>query len=293
MSRWFRHYAGMVDDDKLADIAVGTGQTLERVAFVWSKILESAAEKNSAGAFCVSAKAIAYRLRCETQPVADILREMESCGLIKDERVAKWVERQFESDTSAARTRAYRERKQSCDVTVTSQPVTVTAPEAETETKAEQQEAAAPISRTDFNRIEHECRKAAGVETSPSAGLCNLAPILGLIDAGYTLERDILPALAARPYPKAGSWTYFVGQIQDFHDKRRRAAGTPPPIRIAPPPTTADVSDAQWRAWVMKFRKDENWPQARTRELAGPPPGEPGCKVPSHILREFDLESAA
>lgn len=135
MSRWFRHYAGMVDDDKLATVAMETDQTLERVAFVWSKLLECAAEKNEQGVYSVSAKAIAYRLRCEVDAILNILAEFETCGLVAEGRIHKWAQRQYEHDTSAARTKAYRERKQACDVTVTSPRQDVTPPETETDTE--------------------------------------------------------------------------------------------------------------------------------------------------------------
>ena len=49
MSRWFRHYAGMMRDDKLVRIAIKTKQPIERVLWIWGAILESAAEIDDNG----------------------------------------------------------------------------------------------------------------------------------------------------------------------------------------------------------------------------------------------------
>jgi hypothetical protein len=37
MSRWFRHYAGMMRDDKLVRVAIRSGQTIERVVWVYGR----------------------------------------------------------------------------------------------------------------------------------------------------------------------------------------------------------------------------------------------------------------
>ena len=46
MSRWFRHYAGMMRDDKLVRAAIKSKQSIERVLWIWGAVLESAATKS-------------------------------------------------------------------------------------------------------------------------------------------------------------------------------------------------------------------------------------------------------
>lgn len=137
MSRWFRHYAGLTADPKFGGIARRAKATKERVVFVWCCLLESAADANEGGAYGIDADSIADLLGCETAEIEAILQQFEAAGLIGAGRIAKWADRQFESDTSASRTRRYRERKRLGDDDVTSQAVTVTPPETETDTDTE------------------------------------------------------------------------------------------------------------------------------------------------------------
>ncbi|MCC0808569.1 hypothetical protein FPV16_20560 [Methylobacterium sp. W2] len=137
MSRWFRHYAGLTTDPKFGGVARRSKASRERVVFVWCCLLESAAEVNEGGRFAIDADSIADVLSCETAEVQAILDQMEASGLLADSRVGKWADRQFESDTSASRTRRYREKKRHGDDTVTSRDGGVTPPETETETDTE------------------------------------------------------------------------------------------------------------------------------------------------------------
>src|ERR1700682_6166474 len=115
MSRWFRHYTGMMRDPKFSVISIRTKQPVERVLFVWGCILESAAEQNDGGRFNIEADEIAYFLHCKPSPIQAIRDAFEREGLVKDSTVTKWTERQFESDTSAARTREWRHRQRHGD----------------------------------------------------------------------------------------------------------------------------------------------------------------------------------
>lgn len=137
MSRWFRHYAGLTADPKFGGIARRSKATKERVVFVWCCLLESAAEANDGGTFGIDADSIADLLGCDTADVEMILAQLEAAGLVGSGRVAKWASRQFENDTSASRTRRYRDRKRHGDVTATGGDATVTPPETETETETE------------------------------------------------------------------------------------------------------------------------------------------------------------
>ncbi|MET0531381.1 MAG: hypothetical protein ABW003_24120 [Microvirga sp.] len=137
MSRWFRHYAGLTTDPKFGGVARRAKATRERVVFVWCCLLESAAEVNEGGRFSIDADSIADVLSCDTAEVQTILDQMEATGLVAGSTIGKWADRQFESDTSASRTRRYREKKRRGDEPVTSRDGGVTPPETESETDTE------------------------------------------------------------------------------------------------------------------------------------------------------------
>ena len=111
MSRWFRHYAGMMRDDKLVRIALKTKQPIERVLWVWGAILESAAEIDTFGKFDFDQAEAAYFLRVKPATIAAIVSALEAAGHIADNTVCKWKSRQFQSDKSRDRVAAHRAKK--------------------------------------------------------------------------------------------------------------------------------------------------------------------------------------
>jgi len=148
MSRWFRHYAGMMRDDKLVRIALKTKQPIERVLWVWGAILESAAEIDDFGKFDFDQAEAAYFLRAKPAPIAAIFAALEEAGHIEGNAVCKWKNRQFQSDKSKDRVAAHRAKKRSVTVEGTEQDaarnadVTLqgrcgNAPETETETETD------------------------------------------------------------------------------------------------------------------------------------------------------------
>ena len=100
MSRWFRHYAGMVRDDKMVRAALKAKQSIERTIWVWGAVLESAAEIDSEGRYEVDAAEIAHFLRCKPAHIEAILDALKDLGRIDGERVSTWSKRQFKSDRS-------------------------------------------------------------------------------------------------------------------------------------------------------------------------------------------------
>lgn len=154
MSRWFRHYGGLARDEKLVSVAVKSRQSVERVIWVWSAILESASEINDNGRYEFDTAEAAYFLRCDDAELGSILTCMEGLGRIADGVVVRWGDRQYSSDSAAERQRRYRERKsakagipqddsedkRNGDVTVTSPSVTVTAQDTDTDTDTEKKE---------------------------------------------------------------------------------------------------------------------------------------------------------
>ena len=152
MSRWFRHYAGMMRDEKLVRVALKSKQPIERVLWVWGAILESAAEVDDNGKYDLDAAEAAYFLRTDEADTCDIIAALTEAGRLADSVVVNWGDRQFSSDRSKERQAAYRERQRrekhrnisgekEEKNSVTSRSchgdVTVTAQETETETETE------------------------------------------------------------------------------------------------------------------------------------------------------------
>ncbi len=111
MSRWFRHYAGMMRDEKLVRVAIKSKQPVERVLWIWGAILESAAEIDDNGRYDLDAAEVAYFLRTDENDVGAILAAFADAGRLAENVVVNWGDRQFSSDRSKDRQAAYRERK--------------------------------------------------------------------------------------------------------------------------------------------------------------------------------------
>ncbi|MBO9589084.1 hypothetical protein [Devosia sp.] len=145
MSRWFRHYTGMMRDEKLVSAAVKSRQPVERVVWVWGAILESASEIDDAGRYDFDATEAAYFLRADEADICAVLDALANAGRVADGRVVKWGDRQYQSDKSSERQARYRERKRQAvagsdgkqalgDVTPTSRDGKLTPPDTETDT---------------------------------------------------------------------------------------------------------------------------------------------------------------
>jgi len=152
MSRWFRHYAGMMRDEKLVRVSIKSKQPVERVLWVWGAILESAAEVDDNGRYDLDAAEVAYFLRADEDDILSIFSALSDAGRVASNVVVNWGDRQFSSDKSKERQAAYRERQrnkkhngdvgntvETVEATSPSQhsDVTVTAQETETETETE------------------------------------------------------------------------------------------------------------------------------------------------------------
>lgn len=138
--QWFRWYHGTATDMKFGRIARQTGQTRERVLFVWAMLLESASDNDTRGTFDVEPDDIADILNCETDAIALIMDAMRDAGLVDGNTLVSWEKRQPARDDSAARQRKHRARN--ADVTRTPRdsdaPVTrVTVLDTETDTETE------------------------------------------------------------------------------------------------------------------------------------------------------------
>lgn len=133
MSRWFRHYAGMARDDKLVRAAMRSRQPVERVVWVYAAMLESACEIQEGGRFDLDADEVAYFLRCETSEIEAIFAALDATGRTSGGVIARWTDRQYESDNSTERSRRHRERRRNANATA--QGRCATPPDTETETE--------------------------------------------------------------------------------------------------------------------------------------------------------------
>lgn len=124
--------------------------------------------------------------------------------------------------------------------------------EGEEKTEAATAPSSGAAAKVDYDLIEKQCREAAGLENETSPGLMVVGPILRLVEAGASMERDILPVMRAAKAKgsKPSTWTYFLPAIE-------RAMKPPEAIKAIPPPPVAGASTVfvelhseQWDAWV-------------------------------------------
>ena len=81
-----------------------------------------------------------------------------------------------------------------------------------------------------LEKLEQECREAAGLENDPSPSLMVIGPIAEMIEAAWALQRQLPVLRKARAQHKRGrSWEYYLPMI-------REARGQPLP----PPPAKRD-----------------------------------------------------
>jgi hypothetical protein len=116
----------MTRDDKLQAASVASGQPFDRVFWLWSALLEDAAERDSDGYFLVSLSGLARQLGCDTSELLTIAAALDQAGRIGFDltgngaaagtaeitgQIAAWKKRQFASDNSTARVRRWRAMK--------------------------------------------------------------------------------------------------------------------------------------------------------------------------------------
>ena len=139
--QWFRWYHGTSTDLKFGRIARHSGQTRERVLFVWAMILEDASDNELRGTFDIEAGDIADVLKCDESDINAVMAAMCDAGIIDLDGdqpiVTAWQKRQPSRDDSAARQRSKRERDAGVTRPARDKRVTVTPLDTETDTDSE------------------------------------------------------------------------------------------------------------------------------------------------------------
>lgn len=136
--QWFRLYAGIVDDEKLRLLAFE-----DRWHYVAILALKADGLLDKAVDLPMLNRYVAAKLGLQMRELEAVANRLEEVGLIDAEtfQPLAWDKRQFKSDSSTDRVRAFRERKKQAAATppdhVTAGNVSVTPPETETETETD------------------------------------------------------------------------------------------------------------------------------------------------------------
>jgi len=228
-NQWFRMYAEFASDPKV-------------------QMLSEAMQRRLVMLFCMrcsdvtvtlSDDEIAFQMRISGEELAETKALFIRKGFIDSAwQITNWEKRQFASDTSAARTRAYRDRKR--DKVVTSQPSQGDALEQNrTDTEQNREEQGAP---------------ASDAETGNPA---SAAPVTSRSPTGSRIPQDwepdeVLRKWTAQSYPGVN----IAAEVEKFRDHWLAKAGK-----------DARKSDwtATWRNWA---RRADEWSRAQSGQPA-------------------------
>jgi len=221
MTNWVRLWEDMPCDPKWRVIAKRSGRPVAEVLAVFVHMMTNAGQRTQPNAsergvlINWSDEDVAAALDIEPENVAAIRDAMQGKTL-EGEKLKGWEKRQPKREDGAAeRAKAWRERNRT-------QPNATERPD-----KIREDKIGGGDTRARLRQIEQELRKANDCENSPAPLLADLSPILGLIDAGFDLETEILPSIRARPNPGARTWGYFVAQIKRSRADRLAAQNAP------------------------------------------------------------------
>lgn len=144
-------------------------------------------------------------------------------------------------------------------------------------TRLDKTKAAQPRDKTEFEILEDKLRATAGVENDPSPGLLVVGSISALIEAGYSLDADVIPTIAAKRTTgfKPRSWGYYVDAIRDARAKRLKIIERPAPQAVEP----------DWPEHATRYGKDQYW-----APHLGPEPGMGGCRCPPELLEQNGID---
>lgn len=113
---WFRWHHGTVTDPKFGLVAKKSGSRVSDVIAMWAFLLEAASASAERGQFGeLDHESIDHLLGFDDGQSLRILQAMSDRGLVDEETISSWDKRQpkreRDTDSSAERTREYRERQ--------------------------------------------------------------------------------------------------------------------------------------------------------------------------------------
>lgn len=151
----------------------------------------------------------------------------------------------------------------------------------EPDTEATLSSVANASAHDDFDLLQSRLVSAAGEGGIQPHGALVVGPIAEMIAAGVSLELDVIPtirSIASRRTRPAASWAYFVPAIREAYERRVKISAE------LPKPREIKTGDDDWIR-RLRFARAKRW--WSTEEL-GPMPGQPGCRVPAHLLDAED-----
>lgn len=254
---WWRAHHGLPSHPRWLQAARKSGQSVPVSFSVAMWLLDHASKATDRGVVVdFDIGPCAAFLWIEEDAVQAVVAALADIGWICAGSLSSWSERQpaKEDPSAAERKRQQREREKeaaavSRDVTPShassqenEQRPEIVTPRVEqssrVETDTEKKDTALNASaRGGLGGLEQKLRSAAKLEESPAPSLADLSPILGLIDAGFDLETEILPTVRAKTHAKVRSWKFFVDACHDSRTARQAAAtGAGHSSARAPPP---------------------------------------------------------
>lgn len=139
--------------------------------------------------------------------------------------------------------------------------------------------------KPDSHRLEAVLRDAAGWANDPSPNLFVTGPIEALIEAGASLERDVLPVVRAKAQAcRSPNWRFFLRPIREAWEARVSAGNPLANGANGHAPASALDDEKAWQRRLNEARRRKQW----ARSDWGPAPGEEGCRVPAHLLQPAD-----
>jgi hypothetical protein len=172
--RWYRAYVGTTTDKKLGAIALRAGVSRSVIVAAWHVILESAADANAGGECQCDEFDVSAALGEPLDAIQRVMVCFAEADMFRDGRVTAWRRRQYESDSSAERTKQWRDRNK----TETRRPcdVTVTPPDTESDTDTESKKVRARDLKREFEEFWKAYPKRKGSNRkSPAEKLFNAA----------------------------------------------------------------------------------------------------------------------
>lgn len=237
---WFKFYEGVVHDPKVQRLVPALFKS-------WVNLLCVASANDGA---LPPTDDLAFILRCRPEKVDGEIKALEAAGLFDRDHEGMpvphgWDMRQdgrADKSVSTDRVKRFRERQRNASETA-SETLDETIGETQVKPLARGRDARESLgesraeeiraeqtrngvtsketkrSRIDLDAIEAACRSSAGLSDDPSPNLLDLSPIVALLDAGYNLDRDVLPVLRSKASSghRVRSWRYFVQAIENGH----------------------------------------------------------------------------